>query len=57
MTIVINNPGINDTLAALETLKGVLADFARREERLNHEFRTKSSAAHSVRVFTGRSSI
>ena len=53
MTIVINNPGINDTLAALETLKGVLADFARREERLNHEFRTKSSAAlnaHNARI-------
>ena len=50
---MINNPGINDTLAVLETLKGVLADFARREERINHEFRTKSQAAnhaHDARV-------
>ncbi len=50
---MINNPGINDTLAVLETLKGVLADFARREERINQEFRTKSQAAinaHGARV-------
>jgi len=41
---VSNHPGINDLLAELETLKSVLADFARREEKLNQEYRTRSGA-------------
>jgi S-DNA-T family DNA segregation ATPase FtsK/SpoIIIE len=45
---VINNPGINDLLAELDTLKSVLNDFARREEKLNNEFRTKSNAESTL---------
>ncbi len=38
-----NSSGINDLLAELNTLKSVLADFARREEKLNQEYRTRSN--------------
>jgi hypothetical protein len=50
---VINNPGINDILAELDTLKDALAVFARREEQLNQQHRVKSGAelsAHEARL-------
>ena len=53
MTTVINHPGLNDTLAQLDTLKSVLADFARREDLLNQDYRTRSNAAqrtHDSRI-------
>lgn len=43
---MINNPGINDILAELDALKSVLADFSKREEQLNQQYRTKSGGAH-----------
>jgi len=45
---VINNPGINDILAELDALKSVLADFARREEQINQQYRSKSNAELST---------
>ena len=43
-----NQPGINDLLAELDALKSVLADFARREEKLNQEYRARSGAELSA---------
>ena len=36
------NPGVNETLALLDALKGAVEDFAAREERLNLDFQTRS---------------
>ena len=38
------NPGVNETLALLDALKGAVEDFAAREEKLNHDFQTRSEA-------------
>ena len=38
-----NNPGAKDILALLETLKNTMRDFAAREEKLNSDFRARSS--------------
>ncbi len=43
-----NQPGINDLLADLERLKSVLADFARREEKLNQTHRARTNAESST---------
>ncbi len=37
------NPGVNETLALLDALKGAVEDFAAREEKLNHDFETRSA--------------
>jgi S-DNA-T family DNA segregation ATPase FtsK/SpoIIIE len=42
-------------LALLDTLKGVVRDFAAREEALNHEFRAKSNAELNAFEFKSRS--
>jgi hypothetical protein len=38
------NPGVNEMLALLDSLKGAVGDFAAREEKLNHDFETRSAA-------------
>ena len=38
------NPGVNEMLAVLDTLKNVVEDFAAREEKLNLDFETRSAA-------------
>ena len=38
------NPGVNEMLALLDALKGAVEDFAAREEKLNHDFQTRSAA-------------
>ena len=43
-----NNPGINDLLAELDTLKSVLTTFARREEKLNQDYRLRANAELSA---------
>ncbi|MEY2466051.1 MAG: segregation ATPase FtsK/SpoIIIE, family, partial [Verrucomicrobiota bacterium] len=42
------NPGVSDTLRLLERLKGLVRDFAAREEKLNSEFRLKSGAEQTA---------
>ena len=37
-------PGVNEMLALLDSLKGAVGDFAEREEKLNHDFETRSAA-------------
>ena len=39
-----SNLGVNEMLALLDALKGALHDFAAREEKLNGEFRARTSA-------------
>ncbi|MGB7769102.1 MAG: FtsK/SpoIIIE domain-containing protein [Verrucomicrobiia bacterium] len=39
-----SNLGVNEMLALLDALKGAVEDFALREERLNHDFQTRSAA-------------
>ena len=43
-----SHPGVNETLALLDTLKNVIRDFAAREEKLNGEFRIATAAALSA---------
>jgi DNA segregation ATPase FtsK/SpoIIIE, S-DNA-T family len=38
------NPGVSEMLALLDALKGAVEDFAAREEKLNHDFQTRSAA-------------
>ncbi len=38
------NPGVNETLALLDALKDAVVDFAAREEKLNHDFQSRSAA-------------
>jgi len=38
------NLGVNEMLALLDALKGAVEDFAAREEKLNHDFQTRSAA-------------
>jgi len=38
------NPGVSDMLALLDALKGAVEDFAAREEKINHDFQTRSAA-------------
>jgi DNA segregation ATPase FtsK/SpoIIIE, S-DNA-T family len=38
------NLGVKETLALVDTLKGAVEDFAAREEKLNHDFQTRSAA-------------
>jgi len=38
------NLGVNEMLALLDALKGAVEDFATREEKLNHDFQTRSTA-------------
>jgi len=45
------NPGVNETLALLAALKGAVEDFAAREEKLNHDFQTRSDAELSAFEF------
>jgi hypothetical protein len=42
------NPGVNEMLALLDALKGAFEDFAAREEKLNHDFQTRSTAEHNA---------
>jgi len=46
-------PGVNETLALLDTLKGVVCDFVAREEKLESRFRVLSAA--EADVFSSRS--
>ena len=50
-----SNPDANEMLALLDTLKGVVRDFAAREEALNHEFRARSNAELNAFEFKSRS--
>jgi hypothetical protein len=51
---VVNFPGINETLALLDSLKGVAGDFAAREEKLNQEFvRSSNKELNSFESATG----
>ena len=47
--------GANEMLALLDTLKGVVRDFAAREEAVNHDFRAKSNAELNAFEFRSRS--
>jgi DNA segregation ATPase FtsK/SpoIIIE, S-DNA-T family len=40
-----SQPDVNEMLALLDSLKGVIRDFAAREEKLNSRFRVQSAAA------------
>ena len=42
------NPGVTEMLALLETLKSAVEEFAAREEKLNHDFRSRASAEHNT---------
>ena len=41
-------PAVNDTLALLDSLKQTIRDFAAREEKLESDFRNRSTAAHKL---------
>jgi hypothetical protein len=42
---VSSQPGVNETLALLDLLKSAVQDFVIREDKLNKEFRSRSTAA------------
>ena len=42
------NLGVNEMLALLDALKGAVEDFAAREERLNRDFQTRSTAEQNA---------
>src|SRR5437867_13244339 len=42
--IVNSMPGVTETLALLDKLKGAVQDFAAREEKLEQEFRARAAA-------------
>jgi len=48
-------PGVNETLALLDTLKGVIRDFVAREEKLESRFRVLSAA--EADAFSNRSQV
>jgi len=43
-----SQPGVNEMLALLDTLKGVAGEFAAREEKLEKDFRARSAAAQNA---------
>ena len=43
-----SQPGVNETLALLDTLKSVAGEFADREEKLEKDFRARSAAAQNA---------
>ncbi len=45
-----SQPGVNETLALLDTLKGVAGEFADREEKLEKDFRARSAVAQNALV-------
>ena len=43
-----SQPGVNEMLALLDTLKSVAGEFATREEKLEKDFRARSAAAQNA---------
>ena len=42
------NPGVNEVIALLDALKSAVEDFASREEKLNHDFQTRSDKEQAL---------
>jgi DNA segregation ATPase FtsK/SpoIIIE, S-DNA-T family len=42
--VIVNNPGVRETLARLDALKGAIRDFAAREAKLNGELHAQATA-------------
>ncbi len=43
-----SQPGVNEMLALLDTLKSIAAEFVDREEKLEKDFRARSAAAQNA---------